>query len=138
MQRTLIVQVALLAAITLASGSPLAAKPADPTGDVTAPTDRVLAVTLSDGVVVTFEPGAHGRWLGRGKLPSETNSWAVGGHLVLLDGELDVRMPDGPKGKFAFLVQTKAGTLTDWRGKLHVAVHQDKTTAAIYQGALVV
>src|ERR1035441_4677248 len=99
MQRTFIVQLAFLAAVTLTSGSTLAAKTADPSGDVTAPADRVLAVTLSDGVIV--EPGAHGRWLGRGKLPSETNSWAQGGHLVLLDGELDVRMPDGPKGKYA-------------------------------------
>jgi len=138
MQRSVLFHLTLLAAVTLTSGSTLAAKTADPSGDVTAPADRVLAITLSDGVIVTFEPGAHGRWLGRGKLPSETNSWAQGGHLVLLDGELDVRMPDGPKGSHAFLVQTKAGTLTDWRGKLHVAVHADKTTAAIYQGALVV
>ncbi len=35
-------------------------------------------------------------------------------------------------------MQSKAGTLTDWRGKLHVTVHDDKATAAIYQGALVV
>jgi hypothetical protein len=113
-------------------------KPVDPAGDVQAPTDRTLVVALPDGVTVTLEPGTHGRWLPRGKLPSETNSWAIGYHLVLIDGELDVRMPDGPKGKHAFLVQTKAGTLTDWRGKLHVMVHDDKTTAAIYQGALVV
>jgi hypothetical protein len=113
-------------------------KVADPAGDVQAPTDRTLVVTLPDGVIVTLEPGTRGRWLPRGKLPSETNSWAVGYHLVLIDGELDVRMPDGPKGTHAFLVQSKAGTLTDWRGKLHVMVHEDKATAAIYQGALVV
>jgi hypothetical protein len=113
-------------------------RPVDPSGDVQAPSDRTLVVTLPDGVAVTLEPGTHGRWLPRGKLPSETNSWAIGYHLVLINGELDVRMPDGPKGKHAFLVQTKAGTLTDWRGKLHVMVHDDKTTAAIYQGALVV
>jgi hypothetical protein len=114
------------------------AKVADPAGDVSAPTDRTLVVTLPDGVIVTLEPGSHGRWLPRGKLPSETNSWAIGYHLVLLDGELDVRMPDAPKGSHAFLVQSKAGTLTDWRGKLHVMVHEDKATAAIYEGALVV
>jgi hypothetical protein len=123
-----------------APSPPAAAAPKaiDPVGDVQAPADRTLIVALSDGVVVTLEPGTHGRWLPRGKLPSETNSWAMGYHLVLVEGELDVRMPDGPKGKHAFLVQTKAGTLTDWRGKLHVAVHDDKATAAIYQGALVV
>ena len=118
--------------------APPAPKVVDPSGDVQAPADRTLVITLSDGVLVTLEPGTHGRWLPRGKLPSETNSWAIGGHLVLLEGELDVRMPEAPKGTHAFLVQTKAGTLTDWRGKLHVAVHDDKTTAAIYQGALVV
>ncbi len=120
-----------------APGAP-AAKVADPAGDVSAPADRTLIVTLPDGVVVTLEPGSKGRWLPRGKLPSETNSWAIGYHLVLLDGELDVRMPDAPKGSHAFLVQSKAGTLTDWRGKLHVMVHEDKATAAIYEGALVV
>jgi len=141
---------ALAAVLAFAPGTSLAASPTpapaaaappklvDPTGDVQAPADRTLVVTLPDGVTVTLEPGTRGRWLPRGKLPSETNSWASGCHLVLLDGELDVRMPDGPKGKHAFLVQTKAGTLTDWRGKLHVMVHDDKTTAAIYQGALVV
>jgi hypothetical protein len=123
------------------SASAAAPKVVDPTGDVQAPADRTLVVTLPDGVAVTLEPGTHGRWLPRGKLPSETNSWALGYHLVLIEGELDVRMPDGAggaKGKHAFLVQTKAGTLTDWRGKLHVMVHDDKTTAAIYEGALVV
>ncbi len=114
------------------------ARAADPAGDVQAPADRTLVLTLPDGVIVTLEPGARGKWLPRGKLPSETNGWAQGYHLLLVDGELDVRMPDGPKGAHAFLVQTRAGTLTDWRGKLHVMVHDDKTTAAIYQGALVV
>src|ERR1700722_16189981 len=107
--------------------APPAPKVVDPSGDVQAPADRTLVITLSDGVLVTLEPGTHGRWLPRGKLPSETNSWAIGGHLVLLEGELDVRMPEAPKGTHAFLVQTKAGTLTDWRGKLHVMVHDDKT-----------
>jgi hypothetical protein len=148
----LILVATLGATLTLAPGVGLAAsppaapaptpaaapKPVDPSGDVQAPADRTLVISLPDGVTVTLEPGTHGRWLPRGKLPSETNSWAIGYHLVLLEGELDVRMPDGPKGKHAFLVQTKAGTLTDWRGKLHVMVHDDKATAAIYQGALVV
>jgi hypothetical protein len=115
-----------------------AIKQPDPAGDVQAPADRTLTVTLPDGVAVTLEPGTHGLWLPRSKLPSETNGWAQGYHLVLVEGELDVRMPDAPKGSHAFLVQTRAGTLTDWRGKLHVMVHDDKTTAAIYQGALVV
>ncbi len=137
----------LSATLTLTPGLGLAASPAapsappnpvEPSGDVQAPADRTLVVTLPDGVTVTLEPGARGRWYPRGKLPSETNTWAIGYHLVLLDGELDVRMPQGPKGKHAFLVQTKAGTLTDWRGNLHVMVHDDKATAAIYQGALVV
>jgi hypothetical protein len=107
-------------------------------GDVTAPTDRTLVVTLPDGVAVTLEPGTKARWMPKTKLPSETNTWAIGYHLVLQEGEADVRMPDGPKGSHAFLVQTRAGQLTDWRGKLHVAVHVDTTTAAIYEGALVV
>jgi hypothetical protein len=47
-------------------------------------------------------------------------------------------MPPAPKGARAFLVSTKAGTLTDWRGQLHIGVHGDATTAAIYEGALVV
>ncbi len=128
----------LVAAAALTARPSPAGAPAQPSGDVSAPADRSLVATLSDGVTVTFEPGARGRWLPRGRLPSETNGWAVGGHLVLLEGELEVRMPDAPKGSHAFLVQTKAGTLTDWRGKLHVGVHADKTTAAIYQGALVV
>lgn len=114
-----------------------AADPA-PKGDVQAPADRSIITTLPDGVMVTLEPGARGRWLPRGRLPSETNGWAVGYNLMLFNGELDVRMPDGPKGKQAFLVQTTAGTLTDWRGKAHVMVHDDKTTAAIYEGALIV
>jgi hypothetical protein len=57
---------------------------------------------------------------------------------VLIEGELDVRMPVAPKGAHAFLVSTKAGTLTDWRGKLHISSHEETTAAAIYEGALVV
>ncbi|HEX8795681.1 MAG TPA: hypothetical protein VF765_32245 [Polyangiaceae bacterium] len=132
--------IALTASLSAApsSAAHLPARGTAPVGDVMAPTDQTLVVTLPDGVAVTLEPGTKGRWLPKTKLPSETNSWAVGYHLVLQEGEADVRMPDGPKGSHAFLVQTRAGQLTDWRGKLHVAVHADTTTAAIYEGALVV
>jgi hypothetical protein len=95
-------------------------------------------MSLPDGVVVFMEPGSLGRWMTPGRLPSETNGWTRGFHFVLMDGELDVRMPQGPKGTHGFLVSTSAGTLTDWRGKLHVMVHHDTTAAAIYEGALVV
>ncbi len=100
--------------------------------------DDPLEMHLPDGVVVFMEPGSLGRWQSPGKMPSETNGWTRGYHLVLSDGEIDVRMPQGPKGMHAFLVSTTAGTLTDWRGKLHVTVHHDTTAAAIYEGALVV
>jgi hypothetical protein len=105
---------------------------------VQAAADQPLEMTLPDGVVVTLQPGALARWMPGGKLPSETNHWAHGYHLLLEDGELEVRMPPAPKGTHAFLVSTKAGTLTDWRGQLHVGVHGDSATAAIYEGALVV
>jgi hypothetical protein len=130
----LVTVIAVVAAPSRAAFTPTK----DPLGDVQAPPDQTLVVTLPDGVAVTLEPGTRGRWLPRGKLPSETNRWAVGYHLMLVDGELDVRMPAAPKGSHAFLVQTRAGTLTDWRGALHVAVHDQTTTAAIYEGALVV
>src|SRR5580658_9829099 len=89
--------------------------------------DDPLVMSLPDGVVVFMEPGSLGRWMTPGRLPSETNGWTRGFHFVLMDGELDVRMPQGPKGTHAFLVSTSAGTLTDWRGKLHVMVHHDTT-----------
>lgn len=136
MHRLVLSAIALTASLSAAPSS--AARAAAPSGDVTAPIDQTLVVTLPDGVAVTLEPGTKGRWLPKTKLPSETNSWAIGYHLVLQQGEADVRMPDGPRGSHAFLVQTRAGQLTDWRGKLHVAVHDDTTTAAIYEGALVV
>jgi len=97
-----------------------------------------LEMILPDAVTIILEPGAIARWMPASKLPTETNSWTRGYHLVLRDGEIDVRMPEGPKGAHAFLVSTKAGTLTDWRGTLHVMVHDDVTAAAIYEGALVV
>jgi hypothetical protein len=105
---------------------------------VEAATEQPLEMTLPDGVTVTLEPRALARWMPGGKLPSEINHWTHGYHLLLEEGELEVRMPLGQKGAHAFLVSTKAGTLTDWRGQLHVSVHRDATSAAIYEGALVV
>jgi hypothetical protein len=105
---------------------------------VRASNDQPLEMILPDAVTITLEAGASARWMSASKLPTETNGWTRGYHLVLLDGELEVRMPEGPKGAHAFLVQTRHGTLTDWRGQLHVMVRDDITAAAIYQGALVV
>jgi ferric-dicitrate binding protein FerR (iron transport regulator) len=105
---------------------------------VRAAPDQPLEMILPDAVTITLEAGASARWMRASKLPTETNGWTRGYHLVLLDGELEVRMPPGPKGAHAFLVQTRHGTLTDWRGQLHVMVHADATAAAIYEGALVV
>ncbi len=105
---------------------------------VRAAADQPLEMILPDAVTITLEAGASARWMSASKLPTETNGWTRGYHLVLLDGELEVRMPAGPKGSHAFLVQTRHGTLTDWRGQLHVMVHEDTTAAAIYEGALVV
>ena len=105
---------------------------------VRASTDQPLEMILPDAVTITLEAGASARWMRASKLPTETNGWTRGYHLVLTDGELEVRMPPGPKGTHAFLVQTRCGTLTDWRGQLHVMVHENTTAAAIYEGALVV
>jgi hypothetical protein len=105
---------------------------------VEAAADQPLEMTLPDGVTVALQPGAVARWMPGGKLPSETNHWTHGYHLALEEGELEVRMPPAPKGTHAFLVSTKAGTLTDWRGQLHVCVHGESAAAAIYEGALVV
>ncbi|HEV3191890.1 MAG TPA: hypothetical protein VGY54_15370, partial [Polyangiaceae bacterium] len=105
---------------------------------VQASTDAPLEMNLPDGVSVTLEPGSLAHWQPPAKLPSEVNTWTHGYHLVLIEGELEVRMPLAPKGAHAFLVSTKAGTLTDWRGQLHVKVHDESTAAAIYEGALVV
>jgi hypothetical protein len=112
---------------TMTAGTTVESSPDDP-----------LEMHLPDGVVVFMEPGSLARWMPPSKLPSETNGWARGYHLLLTDGEIDVRMPQGPKGAHAFLVSTTAGTLTDWRGKAHLVVHHDTTAAAIYEGALVV
>jgi hypothetical protein len=105
---------------------------------VRAASDQPLEMILPDAVTITLEAGATARWMRASKLPTETNGWTRGFHLVLIDGELEVRMPPGPKGAHAFLVQTRHGTLTDWRGQLHVMVDHDTTAAAIYEGALVV
>lgn len=105
---------------------------------VQAAPDQPLEMILPDGVTITLEPKALARWMPGGKLPSETNHWTHGYHLLLEEGEAEVRIPPAPKGAHAFLVSSKAGTLTDWRGQLHVRVHGDATAAAIYEGALVV
>jgi hypothetical protein len=97
-----------------------------------------VTTALPDGVVVTFEPGSTARWSGAGKLASETAKWTRGFHVELTDGEMDITMPVAPKGEHAFLVSTRAGTLTDWRGRMHVAVHGDATAVAVYDGAVVV
>jgi hypothetical protein len=106
--------------------------------NVQATAEHPLEMTLPDGVTITLEPGSLAYLMPAAKLPSETNRWTRGYHVVLQDGELEVRMPPGPKGAHAFLVSTKAGTLTDWRGQLHVMVHRETTSAGIYEGALVV
>jgi len=105
---------------------------------VQASAEQPLEMTLPDGVTIELDPGAMVHWLSGTKLPSEINKWTHGYHLVLEEGELEVRMPPAPKGSHAFLVSTQAGTLTDWRGHLHVTVHGTTSAAAIYEGALVV
>ena len=112
--------------------------PPAPTGDVLVPADQVLTTALPDGVVVTFEPGSSARWGGAGKLASETAKWTRGFHIELTDGEIDVTMPVAAKGERAFLVTTRAGTLTDWRGRMHVTARGDATAVAVYEGAVVV
>jgi hypothetical protein len=105
---------------------------------VQVPSNQTLRTPLPDGVVVTFEPGTTGHWAGAGKLASETAKWTRGFHIDLTDGELDVTMPVAAKGEHALLVTTRAGTLTDWRGRMHVAVHGDATAVVVYEGAVVV
>jgi hypothetical protein len=100
--------------------------------------DSPIELDLPDGVVVTMEPGATGEWRAPGRLPAEGNNWARGYHLALVDGEIDVKVPAEPRGGHAFLVETTAGTLTDWRGSVHLLVKGDTTAAAIYEGALVI
>jgi hypothetical protein len=105
---------------------------------VQASDEQPLEMTLPDGVTIALDPGAVVQWGSATRLPSETNHYTRGYHLLLEDGELEVRMPPAPKGQHAFLVETRAGTLTDWRGQLHIMVRGNTTAAAIYEGALVV
>jgi len=131
--------IALFPATAFSAPPPAAPPPPPPpTGDVQVPSDQVLTTTLPDGVVVTFEPGSTARWAAAGKLAGETAKWTRGFHLDLTDGEVDITMPVAPKGEHAFLVTTRAGTLTDWRGRMHVAARGDATAVAVYEGAAVV
>ncbi|HEY1692361.1 MAG TPA: hypothetical protein VGG39_09370 [Polyangiaceae bacterium] len=111
--------------------------PPPPSGEVRL-TDQGQTTTLPDGVVVAFEPNTTARWAGSGKIANELAKWTQGFHLDLTDGEVDVVIPDAPKGAHAFLLSTKAGTLTDWRGSMHVTVRGDSTAIALYDGAIVV
>ncbi len=97
-----------------------------------------LEIKFSDGVEVTMEPGATAVWRGRGRLPTEHNGWYGGFHIEQRAGELDVKIPSQPVAERAFLISSKAGTLTGWRGSVHVLVRDDMTAASIYEGALVV
>lgn len=97
-----------------------------------------VELRFPDGVEVTMEPGAAAVWRGRGRLPTEHNGWYAGFHIEQRAGEIDVKIPSQPPAERAFLVSSKAGTLTGWRGSVHVMVHDDTTAAAIYEGALVV
>jgi hypothetical protein len=98
-----------------------------------------MEMMLPDGVSIVLEPGAVGRWQPPGRLPTEeVNHFTRGYHFVLTEGELEVRLPAGPKGAHAFLVSTRAGALTGWRGKVHITSHGDTAVAAVYEGAAVV
>jgi hypothetical protein len=97
-----------------------------------------IELRFPDDVTLTMEPGATAVWHSRGRLPTEHNGWYIGFHVEQRAGEIDVRIPTSSKGERAFLVSSKAGTLTDWRGSLHVTVADAMTAAAIYEGALVV
>jgi hypothetical protein len=115
------------------------------TGDVVASgttieasTGEPLEMRLPDGVVVLLQPGASGKWATSSRLSSETNHLVPGYHFVLLDGAIELRTPPGPKGAHALLVSTRAGTLSCWRGRVHVVAHEDTTAAALFDGALVV
>ncbi|MGD0527030.1 MAG: hypothetical protein ABSE49_17935 [Polyangiaceae bacterium] len=133
--------VVLLAASPAFSAPPPAAAPAAPpapTGDIQVPFDQTMTTVLPDGVVVTFEAGTTGRWAAAGKLSSETAKWTRGFHLELTDGEVDITMPSAASGEHAFLVTSKGGTLTDWRGRMHVAARADTTAVVVYDGAVVV
>lgn len=117
--------------------APAAPRPPAPTGEVVL-TDQGQTTPLPDGVIVSFEPNTTAKWAGAGKLANESAKWTQGFHLDLTEGEIDLSMPDAPTGAHAFLVSTKAGTLTAWRGHMHVTVHGDATTLSMYDGAVVV
>jgi hypothetical protein len=134
-----------------AAPQPAPPPPPPPTGDVQVPSDHALTTKLPDGVSVSFEPGTVARWAAAGKITSETAKWTHGFHVDVAEGELEVVMPPGQASQasqasqagqggneHAFLVSTKAGTLTAWRGRMHVTVHGDTTSVAAYDGALLV
>jgi hypothetical protein len=97
-----------------------------------------LDLTFPDGVQMHLEPGTSGHFRAPGRLPTEHNGWARGYVIELDKGEIDVRVPSDPPADRAFLVVTNAGTLTDWRGSVHLFVQGSTTAAAIYEGALVI
>ncbi|MEI7891480.1 MAG: FecR domain-containing protein [Myxococcales bacterium] len=97
-----------------------------------------VELSLSDGVHIAIEPESEAKWMAPGRLPTETNGWAHGAHLELHAGALTAQVPSEPRGTHAFLVSTKAGTLTGWRGSVHVTVREEMTAVAIYEGALIV
>jgi hypothetical protein len=105
---------------------------------VQVPADRGLRAPLPDGIVVSFDPGVVARWKGPGKLASESARWAQGFHLEVTDGEIDLAIPAVGKAERAILVTTRAGTVTGWRGRMHVAVRGETTALSVYEGALVV
>jgi hypothetical protein len=109
-----------------------------PGTEVQAAGELALGLTLADGVSLTLEPGATIVLRAAGKLASETNQWTRGYRVVLESGEVDVVMPDGPKGANALLVSTSSGTFTDWRGALHLAATEETTAATVYYGTVVV
>ena len=113
------------------------APPPPPSGEVSV-ADQGQTTALPDGVVVAFEPNTTARWAGASKLSGEAAKWVQGFHIDLTDGEVEVTMPQGAKGAHAFLVSTRAGTLTVWRGRMHVTVRGDTTAVAVYEGALLV
>jgi hypothetical protein len=105
---------------------------------IEASTGEPIEMRLPDGVAVVLQPGASGKWATPSRLSSETNRFVQGYHFVLNDGELDVRTPPGPKGSHALLVSTRAGTVSCWRGNVHVFAHEDDAAAALFDGGLTV
>ncbi|HEY8042098.1 MAG TPA: hypothetical protein VIF15_19980 [Polyangiaceae bacterium] len=127
----------LAISLTPAASAGGAPPPPPPSGDVQVPADQGATTTLPDGVVVSFEPGCVARWGAIGKLATESHKFTRGFHLELTEGEIEVRVPAGTP-EHAFLVSTKAGTLIEWRGRMHVAAREDWAAAAVYEGAVMV